>query len=581
MDVAQALEIAGVTRVIWIDDRFNETPEQVARMFTNNLEISRSCEFPELSDALARVEYDPEGVTMEIAQILTDLPSARFQTLKAAFFEKEGAEDHFATKELSAETVETACQLLGVAAEDRWTFDEASNRLPELCAGGDAHLSYVVDLNETGGSPTRGLDILRSLWSSNSAGTAFILTHETDTSGEGQTEIDLRGQLSDIEGLGLPICVIAKERLFDKAADTAAMAEALRIGLKRAGLRRSLHEVLSGAQTTLKQAADEALKNLLSIPPEKLESHVFERGFKEGVSELHVVERAITAHLGKQTREFFGTDPNVHASTERLRAFRGIKLEISVTDPDPYLRRFREAEVWESSELLNKALTPLACGDVFELDPEEEATKSIDRKYVLLGQPCDISLRPEGKERGLTAAILVPVKVRTDSTSTSEKVVDFPFALNNTKWVCDFRAASAVQLSVLDLASFRSDGRVRVDDGQVRPASLLVGQQKVYESRTEVSTKIIAGEKPLPADGLLDPHLTLTFSTIDEFKFIHMPVLLDGSRQKINKRWVIKPKRLTWRLRRCGRVRMPYAAALLESYTSIISRHAFDVDYMA
>lgn len=133
------------------------------------------------------------------------------------------------------------------------------------------------------------------------------------------------------------------------------------------------------------------------MPPEQLESHVFERGYKEGVSELHVVERAITAHLGKNAREFFGTAEKVLDNAKRLRALRGITLRQVVMAPDAHLTAFREAEIWESDELLNRALTPIPCGDVFEVDPDESATAASKQKFVLLGQPCDISLRPDEK----------------------------------------------------------------------------------------------------------------------------------------------------------------------------------------
>ena len=199
-------------------------------------------------------------------------------------------------------------------------FEKADQDLEPLCTNGDAELGYIVDLNEAGGATTRGLDMLRVLWESKSAGTAFILTHDTDTAGEGNAEIRVREELSDLDGLGFPICVISKERLYNKADNIEVMSEVLCTGVKRAGLRRSMHEVLDIAQKTMYTAIKEAARNLLSVPPEKLEFHVFERGFKEGVSELHVVERAITAHLGMKAREFFGVDRHIHASVQRLRA---------------------------------------------------------------------------------------------------------------------------------------------------------------------------------------------------------------------------------------------------------------------
>ena len=581
MQVSEALEILGAKRVIWIDDRFNITAAQIATLLTNSLETALACAFPELQEALETYEIDPASAVQTVTQILTDLDAQRIEEIRATFFARERTEKGFPTNELSGDAIASACQLLGVTAEDRWTFEKADQDLPGLCAAGDAELSYVVDLNESGGSPTRGLDMLQALWNGKSQGTAFILTHETNISGEAKTEQELREKMRDLGGLGLPVCVIAKERLSDKADDEEGMAAALRVGVKRAGLRRSLHEVLTRARTKLHEAIDEAALNLLTVPPEQLESHVFERGYKEGVSELHVVERAITAHLGKEARGFFGIDEQVLASTQRLRALRAIPLDTTTTAPEPHLAAFREAEVWEAEELLNRALTPIACGDVFKLDSDEQATRTSKQKFILLGQPCDISLRPEESRRAQDTGFLVPLKTKTTLSKADPKAPLLPFTLRGEQWACDFRNASVARLSILDLASFRSDGRVRVDNEHVAPPSLLPAQQRVYEERTKSASDALADTNLRPQSGRVTPGLQMTFASADAFKHIHSPVFEDGSKQKVNGQTITRPKRVTWRLRRCGRVRMPYAAALLELYTGVMSRQAFDLDFMS
>jgi hypothetical protein len=39
-------------------------------------------------------------------------------------------------------------------------------------------------------------------------------------------------------------------------------------------------------------------------------------------------------------------------------------------------------------------------------------------------------------------------------------------------------------------------------------------------------------------------------------------------------------KRVTWHLRRVGRLRQPYIGALLNQQLDVMGRHAFDVDFM-
>lgn len=584
MKVSEALSFLGATRVIWIDDCFNDTPIQLARLLVNSLETAKACEFPELAGSLESYQFDPSGAEASIVQILTDTEAGRLAEIKAAFFEREGAQKDFATGELSAAAIERTCELLGVRADDRWTFDKADRQLAALLAAGDADVSYVVDLNEAGGSKTRGLDILRSLWAGNSAGTTFILTHESDVAGEGQREAELRQLLADPgeSPLGIPICVIAKERLYEDSAVPDAMEEALRIAIKRAGLRRSVFEVLVRAKVELEGAFNEAATSLLSIPPEQLESHVFERGYKEGVSELHVVERALTAHIGQNLRSFFGVDEAVQRSARRLRSLRNIVLNSTPTLPNANLAAFRQAEVWESDALINRAYTPIACGDVFETDASEPATKSSMKRFVLLGQPCDISLRPGDKKRAQDAAFLVPLKKKGPSaTDRDPKAPILPFKLDGDQWSCDFRNATMVKLSVLDLASFRSDGRVRLDEGHSPSEDLLAGQQKVYQECTAAAAKALHAATPILNDsGAIDADLQLSFASTDAFKHIHCATFEPESKTKAHGVLTTHPKRVTWRLRRCGRIRMPYAASLLDQYVSVMSRQAFDLDYM-
>jgi hypothetical protein len=585
MLVSEALSCLGSKRAIWIDDVFNKTPTELADLLLHSWEIAIECNFDELDELLRRAEFGAEAVRPQLIEQLTQLSPTRANEIRAGFFAHEATKEIFASGELSDPTIEKICSLLGVRTEDRWTFDKATDGLTKLCADGDADVSYIVDLSEAGVSAIRGLEILKLLWAEKSKGTAFILTHEAAATGEANKEAELRGE-SAKEGedtQGIPICVIAKERLFD-FEDDEDLKEALKISIKRAGLRRSLSEVVFQARGTVHTAFRDAANALLSVPPEQLEAHVFERGYKEGVSELHVVERVLTSHIAQELRKFFGTDRDVLGSARRLRVLRAIELKAIETEPDPHLAAFRLAEVWESDELINSALAPIACGDVFETDLHEQPVKNIGRKFILLGQPCDIALRPSGKERAQKTAFLVPLKkMRGEVTSEKEASLPLlPCKLGEDLWACDFRNAAAAKLAVLDLASFRIDGRVRVDEGHAPPVDLLAAQSRIYKDRTTIPTKVIKVGQPISAnDGTADPALQLSFSAENAFKHFHCAVFDQASAENKSARIPALPKRVTWRLRRCGRVRMPYSVALLDQYLSIMSRRAFDLDYMA
>jgi hypothetical protein len=177
-------------------------------------------------------------------------------------------------------------------------------------------------------------------------------------------------------------------------------------------------------------------------------------------------------------------------------------------------------------------------------------------------------LRPDEKKRAQDTAFLVPLKNKTIVGKPDLKAPPLPFTLSGEQWACDFRNASVVKLSILDLASFRSDGRVRVDDGHSAPDHLLVGQQKIYVDRTSEASASLLAAKKLDAGPTINVAFQLAFSAADAFRHMHTAVFEAATTKRANGQTITRPKRLTWRLRRCGRIRAPYSAALLDQYTT-------------
>lgn len=583
MLVSDALSCLGTKRTIWIDDLFNDTPAELAKLLLESWEIAVSCNFEEINDLLSRAEFGAEAVRVELIERLTELGPDRNSAIKESFFAHEAMKHVFASRELQNFVVEKVCTLLNIREEDCWTFDKAGTQLATLCATGDSEIIYIVDLNEAGVSETRGLDILKQLWNEKSKGTAFILTHEAASTEEAHKESELRRLLlqDGNPGFGIPICVIAKERLSD--VDDQLEAN-LKVSIKRAGLRKSLSEVVVRAEGTIAKAFGKAAAGLLSIPPEQLEAHVFERGYKEGVSELHIVERILTSQISQELRKFFGTDQEVLSSTKRLRTLRQIELSPREAEPDENLAAFRLAEVWETDELINAALAPIACGDVFESDSYEFPGQRPERKFILLAQPCDIALRPTGKSRVQETAFLVPL-VKIDGTPQSEtkaKQPLLPCKLDDSHWMCEFRQATPVRTAVLDIASFRPDGRVRIDEGQAAPDDLLDAQKIIFAKRIAAANNLFkTPESKLSAAKTVDVALQLSFSADSPFSQFYRGILCPKAGRNLQADIPALPRRVTWRLRRSGRVRMPYSIALLDQYLSIMSRQAFDLDYMS
>ena len=585
MDAVGALKCLGVDRVIWVDDLFNKSPPDLAEMLLSAYETALECDFQDIAPILRKAAFGDGGLIEELKEELSDklieLGGVRSQEIREKFFAHEAMQPIFATAEMTDPAVIKVCDLLRIVDADRWNFDTATAEIPELCKKGDSEIAYMVDLNDTGGSGTRGLEILELLYASGSRGIAFILTHEADRNGEAAKESALRHQVAETREnpFEVPICVISKQRLMTPETETD-VEEDLKIAVKRAGLRKSLSSVVSQAKAVVANAFDGAAKGLLSIPPEQLEQYVFDRAYKEGVSELHVVERILTSQIAQNLRGFFGTNNGVLADAYRLRELRDIKLRGPVHEVDPQLAEFRLAEVWEGSDLVNRALAPIACGDVFETDDHEDVPGN-SRLFMLLGQPCDIALRPEGKSRARDTGFFVPLVKLDDSSEATNIDFVLPCKMHNHYWECNFRTTSTVRLDILDLASFRIDGRVRIDDGHTAPKDLVPSQKRIYDKHTGNATKAMADGSFFSDRRSIHPSLQLAFTWEDTFKQYYCANLNDAKQEDRKTNRPALPKRVTWRLKRIGRVRMPYAAALLDYYLAGISRHAFDLDYMS
>ena len=593
MTLEEALRCLGATRVIWIDDHFNDTPEALVPMLLNNAEVTRSCGIEALEASLALVDDDPDEARVLAIEALSEMSLQERTSIRDAVYRKQQEAGETPYLEMSVESVERTREMLAIADADCWSFEGVEQRIGRVYEEDDDGVAYIVDLRELRGPGTddfRGLEVLKVLNKMGSGATAFILTHEASAEREAEHERILHGHLTKEEAVNIPLCVISKERLKGEAEGGAGMAEALRVAIKRAGLRRSVHEVLRRARDQVAASCAAAADGLLRVSPEHLDEHVVEVGYREGVSELHVIERALTAHIAQGLRRMFGNDGDVQRSNDRLRSLRAIPLDMRASELDTALAEFHKAEVWEDADLLNAAHAPIACGEVFETDLEEKGTGDAARKmFVLLAQPCDVALRPDGK-RAVETGVLVPIKVAEQSKASTEKDYKLPFQMDGKTFFCHLREAVPVRLSLLDLASYRSDGRVRIDRDPESATGLLPGLTKVHPARTKPFLELMADAGQAPnvearkvIVNMVQEDLQLLLAASDTFKHVRRgtyepsgSVTLKGG-----KTFTEKPERVTWRLRRCGRVRMPYAADLLDRYVSTVNRPAFEIDYAA
>lgn len=567
-DVKTAL---GVGRIVWIDDMFGQAKPELALLAMRHPEVAAG--FPELRDLLAARDY--RDVADDVAQVIQDQPDERQEEIGQALLQADAVPDP--ADELPLGALEAACDALGVAPQDRLGFDDGEAFIVAGTAGAD--VAIVIDLKDAGGPERRGLDLLDRCREVGFAGVAFIMTHDATIETEAAQEAALRGDMA--ADAALPVTVIAKDRLRADGDVEAAMA----VALKRAGLRQVLRPLLSQTGRLVADTYEEVTASLLQLEPERLQRYVYGSAADEGESELQVVERMISAGLSRAVRRFMATDAVALETTRRLRDLPDIALDIAADGPGEAIADLRQAELWDEGDVVNPSYRPLANGDVFEVDAVEPGVPVTGRLFVLLGQPCDVALRPKGT-RVSDVAMLVPLfpgdgeeaEPENVDLADGEKAPDLPFTLFGKLYQMRLRELAYVRLSILDLATFRSDGRVMVEQGQAMPLGMPKGSAAIYAAATNAALAVLGGAAPAGQPTLLpDERLLLTMSANAPWKQVrsacHLPpVTRDG---------VALRKRVTWRLRRKGRLRPPYSTFMLDRVLGLQGRRAFDKDYTA
>jgi hypothetical protein len=164
------------------------------------------------------------------------------------------------------------------------------------------------------------------------------------------------------------------------------------------------------------------------------------------------------------------------------------------------------------------------------------------------------------------------------------KAPEIPFRFKGKRFKLNLRDMIYARLAILDLATFRPDGCVRVEAGHVPSDELLAGAKSIYQSRTAGADEALAGavpgEPPQGTRALIDDRLLLTMTDGSPWDRVRVgkrlaPHVPNGGYQQP------LADRVTWFFRREGRIRAPFSSFLLERALRTLGRRAFDTDFAA
>ena len=384
----------------------------------------------------------------------------------------------------------------------------------------------------------------------------------TDRAQVGKEEEQAAKWARDSEIREAELVVVNKKLLVDHEDQDqlAAATEQVREAMQAAQLTRLRRRV----REALDAGIEEAERKLAEHSPTALEDVVFTASHEGGEWEGDTWFRlygTLGLHAARRT---VSTDAAARAAITDVR-----KLLIERGDPPAEESRLlaedvERAEAYERGEYVNGAGLPLANGDIFQAIPSKTY-------FILVGQPCDLTVRPTGRAYEPTTVTLLPIKERDeDGESESRRsAYELPDGgpMGTGGWEVRFTPEYATALDLLDLCSFNTEGKATTKPKKGSALMpLLPGLQVRFDEINEAEQK--ASGLVQEIDQLLaDKHVKKARAKMLREKVLRLAgpfaPTLNGM-----------PAGYDFRCQRVGRLAGTYADGLLVTHASVRARTA-------
>jgi hypothetical protein len=308
-----------------------------------------------------------------------------------------------------------------------------------------------LDLTKTGGKKEEGYRILEDIYNQRPEwNIGIILTKEVKL---GQEDETLKEHLKKfdkdylIQNTNLT-WIISKEILEDFEDDNyIKFTQSLEKGFRRNYTYQIADIVTNMFKTGLKRATSE-FKNMDQPIINYL---MIESSQAEGISAIDMLKRILMINVEKDFEEELA-DKYKDNLAGKLIEYENL-CDNKYENTSEKLFDLRNKEKYSYN--INKLHNPIGFGDIFKIwDKNEQKYK----KYILLSQPCDIAVRPQGN-RKLREGLLFRIH-DIDPGHDAVKCLNY-LEPGKTHYV-DFRDFIALDLGILDLCSLNQDGESKL-----------------------------------------------------------------------------------------------------------------------
>lgn len=396
-----------------------------------------------------------------------------------------------------------------------------------------------------------------------------------------------------------PQCYIyplSKERLTINTEDYSAFIS----GLKNILWVKHIELIKEHTNAILQKAFNETINRYLDIQPPTYKQIIVDSSYTEGCQEIDTTLRLFQIILDKKIKESI-TEETLSRINKESDIILNIQNQYNVDSSHPKVNKqatdFIKDERFLDGSIINTLYAPIQNGDIFKIE---------DNLWILLCQPCNISIRKNGdRSNKYDTGFLVRLVPTDKATSTSSKLDQickdvknmFPketkainaqvinsykkeiqhilaskdqlnyslsFEIENIEYTAQLNAFQTMSLSLLDNVSFNKEGNAIIDFTEVDlPQGLHRNLSKRYQNiKTEFKDWMQIKENV--------NNLCYDCQWLFDMKAIFSKCF-NGIKYEYseNNQVIILP------IQRIGHYRRPYSDDLLTQFSHYISRAGF------
>jgi hypothetical protein len=331
-------------------------------------------------------------------------------------------------------------------------------------------------------------------------------------------------------------------------------------------MNRHCENVKNRVSNIITKAFKKSKKELDELHIYDFEDIVFRSSFNEGIWEPDTLFRLYSLYQRKEARSLAIENNMLRGLANSIRELRSVSIGERKENYGK-LRKIRRSELYEDGKYINALHMPIEPGDIF-------LKTGTSKKFILLGQPCNLMVRENGKRgpRDFSEVVLVQIVDEKKKGKAEDSSYELSYFDENEgkNWYVDFRKTHTVLLCVLDLCVFNDDGQAKIIAGGNCPESVIPSWKKRFEILQYRADKIIKRYTEFQREKIKKKDLNFLIPKSSHDKGGLFKAKIDCGKAG---------RSITYGCQRVGRLCQPRAGAMLTKYAYYISRAAFEHDF--